>query len=203
MQDKRLLEQPFRKVEGRRCTVAASIFGIGVATPRAVPLMPGLARPRVRGDPMLFAKKFCHRWRAADAALACAYHFYLPPVLSRHSCTAFPVSAFAPLFLLRNPAGKEIRAMLESIHPFDFERLNINGRKIEWNVFSPSGFSYAFKDYGSVISQALRPCVAAYSLRTLGTIVRPATSTMGRPVPAGSQAVEPFANRKTPQSLPT
>src|SRR5438045_8380486 len=57
--------------------------------------------------------------------------------------------------------------------------------------------------YGSVSCQALRPCVAAYSFRAPGTIVRPATSTCGRPVPATSQSVEPFGNLSTPQSLET
>src|SRR5206468_3625419 len=32
-------------------------------------------------------------------------------------------------------------------------------------------------------TQALRPCVAAYSRRAPGTIVRPGTSTIGRPAP--------------------
>ena len=71
--------------------VAASVFGAGVATLGAVPLVRGLARPGVRGKPMFFAKKFCHCWRAADFAFALAHHFYLPPALPRHLHTAFPV----------------------------------------------------------------------------------------------------------------
>src|SRR5204863_1777923 len=57
--------------------------------------------------------------------------------------------------------------------------------------------------YGSVSFQALRPCVAAYKTRELGTIVRPATSTCGRPVPATTQSDEPFARLRTPQSFAT
>jgi len=57
--------------------------------------------------------------------------------------------------------------------------------------------------YGSVSFQALRPCVAAYSTRELGTIVRPATSTMGSPVPAVAQLVELFASTITPKSFET
>jgi hypothetical protein len=57
--------------------------------------------------------------------------------------------------------------------------------------------------YGSVSFQALRPCVAAYKSRALGTIVSPATSTMGSPVPAVAQLVEPFARIITPKSFET
>ena len=57
--------------------------------------------------------------------------------------------------------------------------------------------------YGKVNCQALRPWVAAYSLRAPGTIVRPATSTIGSPVPATSQSGEPFGNLSTPQSFET
>jgi hypothetical protein len=57
--------------------------------------------------------------------------------------------------------------------------------------------------YGSVSFQALRPCVAAYNTRALGTIVSPATSTMGSPVPAVAQLVEPFARIITPKSFET
>jgi hypothetical protein len=57
--------------------------------------------------------------------------------------------------------------------------------------------------YGSVSFQALRPCVAAYRTREPGTIVRPATSTMGSPVPAVVQLVEPFASLITPKSFET
>src|SRR5882724_11652763 len=59
------------------------------------------------------------------------------------------------------------------------------------------------KLYGSVSFQALRPCVAAYRTRELGTMVRPATSTMGRPVPAVAQSVEALGNLMTPKSLET
>src|SRR4029434_2686559 len=59
------------------------------------------------------------------------------------------------------------------------------------------------KRYGSVNFQALRPCVAAYRTRALGTIVRPATSTMGSPAPATTQSDEPFARLRTPQSFET
>src|SRR5439155_23768208 len=57
--------------------------------------------------------------------------------------------------------------------------------------------------YGNVSCHALRPWVAASSFRALGTIVRPATSTFGRPVPATCQLVEPFGSLRTPQSLAT
>ena len=57
--------------------------------------------------------------------------------------------------------------------------------------------------YGSVSFQALRPCVAAYKSRALGTIVSPATSTMGSPVPAVAQLVELFARIITPKSFET
>src|SRR4030095_2787204 len=57
--------------------------------------------------------------------------------------------------------------------------------------------------YGSVSSQALRPCVAAKSFRALGTIVRPATSTMGSPVPAVIHEGELLARTRTPQSFET
>src|SRR5215469_4098873 len=69
------------------------------------------------------------------------------------------------------------------------------------------GFSHPAQSlspvYGKVSNQALRPCVAAYSFRALGTIVRPATSTIGRPVPATTQSDEPFARSNTPQSFET
>src|SRR5437016_14160882 len=57
--------------------------------------------------------------------------------------------------------------------------------------------------YGNVSFQPLRPCVAAYRTRALGTIVRPATSTCGRPVPATTHVLELFANRRTHQSFET
>jgi hypothetical protein len=149
---------------------AANVFGAGVATLGAVPLVRGLARPSVRGKPMFFAMKSCHRWRAADSAFAFAHHFYLPLALPRHPRSAFPVlpSAF---FLLSGPAAKETRAVPRAIHPFDFKRLNINA-----HLSRPS----THEGYGSVNCQVSRPCVAAYSFRALGTIVRPATSTLGQ-----------------------
>src|SRR4029450_1645634 len=55
--------------------------------------------------------------------------------------------------------------------------------------------------YGSVSAQALRPCVAAYSLRAPGTIVSPATSTFGNPPPAAVQLPLPLASRVTPKSV--
>jgi hypothetical protein len=90
LQDKRLREQPFRKVKDRRCMFAASVFGTSVAALRAVPLVQGLTRTCVHGESMFFAKKFCHCWRAADFAFAFAHHFYLPPALPRHVRTPFP-----------------------------------------------------------------------------------------------------------------
>src|SRR5215467_14519896 len=56
------------------------------------------------------------------------------------------------------------------------------------------------KFYGSFSFQALRPCVAAYRTRALGTIVRPATSTIGSPVPAVTHVVVPFGSVMTPKS---
>jgi hypothetical protein len=84
LQHKRRREQPFRKVKDRRCMFAASVFGASVAALRAVPLVHGLTRACVHHEPMFFAKKFCHCWRAADFAFAFAHHFYLPPALPRH-----------------------------------------------------------------------------------------------------------------------
>ena len=55
--------------------------------------------------------------------------------------------------------------------------------------------------YGRLSRQALRPCVAAYSLRALGTIVRPATSTLGIPGAASTQLVVPAGSISTPKSL--
>jgi hypothetical protein len=132
---------------------AASVFGAGVATLGAVPLVRGLARPSVRGKPMFFAMKLCHRWRAADSAFAFAHHFYLPLALPRHLRTAFPVlpSAF---FLLSGPAAKETIAVPRAIHPFDFKRLNIDA-----HLSRPQ----PMKGYGSVTCQASRPCVPAFS----------------------------------------
>src|SRR5664279_4473364 len=49
----------------------------------------------------------------------------------------------------------------------------------------------------------LRPWVAAYSLRAPGTIFRSVTSTMGSPVPATCQLVEPSGSLSTPQSFET
>jgi hypothetical protein len=91
LQDKRLLEQPFRKVKDRRCcTLAASVFGTSVATLRPVPLVQGLTRTCVHGKPVFFAMKFCHCWRAADFAFAFAHHFYLPPALPGHFALRLP-----------------------------------------------------------------------------------------------------------------
>jgi len=84
--------------------------------------------------------------------------------------------------------------------------LTLTARKNGRDGFQPSRPSCEpnlNRIYGSVSSQALRPCVAAYSFRALGAIVRPLTSTMGRPVPATSQLVEPFGSLRTPQSLET
>lgn len=136
---------------------AANVFGAGVATLGAVPLVRGLARPGVRGKPMFFAMKFCHRWRAAGSAFAFAHHFYLPLALPRHLRTAFPAlpSAF---FLLSGPAAKETRAVPRAIHPFDFKRLNISAY-----LSRPS----THEGYGSVNCQSSRPCVAAYSFRVV------------------------------------
>jgi hypothetical protein len=53
-------------------------------------------------------------------------------------------------------------------------------------------FNHVSVAYGSVSTQALRPCVAAYSLRAPGTIVSPATSTFGRPSPAETQLPAPL-----------
>jgi len=50
-------------------------------------------------------------------------------------------------------------------------------------------------------SQALRPCVAAKSFRAPGRIVRPETSTLGRPGAAARQSLAPAIRRKTPKSL--
>jgi hypothetical protein len=66
---------------------AASVFGAGVAALLAVPLVHGLTRTCVHGEPMFFAKKFCHRWCTADFAFVFAHHFYLPPALPRHDTT--------------------------------------------------------------------------------------------------------------------
>ena len=74
-----------------------------------------------------------------------------------------------------------------------------NGR----DRFSLSRPSYKPNLYGSVSFQALRPCVAAYSSREPGTMVSPATSTIGSPLPAVAQLVEPFASIITPKSLET
>src|SRR4029453_5932966 len=56
---------------------------------------------------------------------------------------------------------------------------------------------------GSVSTQALRPCVAAYSLRAPGTMVSPATSTFGRPSPAATQlpAALPLGGLIPPKSV--
>jgi|GEM_PF-3559193 len=57
--------------------------------------------------------------------------------------------------------------------------------------------------YDSVSFHALRPCVAAYRTREPGTIVKPATSTIGSRVPAVTQSVELVASIITPKwSLP-
>src|SRR5215813_11916944 len=74
-----------------------------------------------------------------------------------------------------------------------------NGR----DRFSLSRPSYKPNVYGRVSFQALRPCVAAYRTREPGTIVSPATSTIGSPLPATCQSDDPFANLKTPQSFET
>jgi hypothetical protein len=42
-------------VKDRRCTLAASVLGTSVATLRAVPLVHGLTRTCVHGEPMFFA----------------------------------------------------------------------------------------------------------------------------------------------------
>jgi hypothetical protein len=55
--------------------------------------------------------------------------------------------------------------------------------------------------YGRVNSQALRPCVAAYSFRAPDAMVSPATSTCGSPLPATTQVVDPFTSLITPKSL--
>ena len=52
--------------------------------------------------------------------------------------------------------------------------------------------------HGSRSFQALRPCVAASRTRALGTIVRPATSTMGSPVPAVTHETPALARTRTP-----
>ena len=74
----------------RRYTLAASIFGTSVATLRAVPLVQGLTRTSVRGEPMFFAVKFCHCWRAANRAFAFVHHLYLPPALTGHFAPRLP-----------------------------------------------------------------------------------------------------------------
>ena len=61
-------------------------------------------------------------------------------------------------------------------------------------VLSPGAF------YGRLRSQAPRPCVAANSLRSPGTIVSPATSTFGIPGAATTQALAPDSRRNTPKS---
>jgi hypothetical protein len=99
-QHKRLREQPFRKVKDRRCMVAASVFGTGVAALGPVPLVRGLTHTCVRGEPMFFAKKFCHCWRAADSAFAIAHHFYLPPLLSGHFAPRLPWATFKQTWFL-------------------------------------------------------------------------------------------------------
>ncbi len=80
MEDKRLREQPLRKVKDFPCIVAADVFRGRRATR-------GLTRACIRSEPVFFAIKFCDCWHAADFAFAFAYHFYLPFVLSRHSRT--------------------------------------------------------------------------------------------------------------------
>src|SRR4029453_4131563 len=100
LQHKRLREQPFRKVKDRRCMVAPSVSGAGVAPLRGGLLVHGLPRACVRGEPMFFAKKFCHCWRAADFAFAFAHHFYLPPALPRHFAPRLPGFAFKQRWFL-------------------------------------------------------------------------------------------------------
>jgi hypothetical protein len=90
LQNKWLREQPFRKVKDRRRTLAASVFGAGVAALRAVPLVQGLTRTCVHGEPMFFAMKFCHCWRAANFAFAFTHHFYLPLALPGHFAPRLP-----------------------------------------------------------------------------------------------------------------
>src|SRR3977135_2446331 len=53
----------------------------------------------------------------------------------------------------------------------------------------------------SCSDQTLRPCVAANNLRPEVEMVRPFTSTIGRPVPAATHVVEPPGSRMTPKSL--
>jgi hypothetical protein len=100
LQDKRLRKQPFRKVKDRRRMVPASVFGTSVATLRAVLLVQGLTRTCVHGEPMFFAMKFCHCWRAADFAFAFAHHFYLPPALPGHFAPRLPGFAFKQRWFL-------------------------------------------------------------------------------------------------------
>jgi hypothetical protein len=110
--------------------IAASVFGTGVAALRAVPLVRGLARACVRGEPMFFAMKFCHGWRTTDFAFAFAHHFSLPPVLPRHVRTPFSslydtdgMKFSTNLRSCRSrccdPAAKKIGLVPQTIHPFD------------------------------------------------------------------------------------
>jgi hypothetical protein len=84
---------------------AANVFGTSVAALRAVPLVQGLTRTCVHGEPMFFAKKFCLCWRAADFAFAFAHHFYLPPALPGHFAPAF-------LVLLLSKGGSCIKELI-------------------------------------------------------------------------------------------
>src|SRR5262249_42200246 len=54
--------------------------------------------------------------------------------------------------------------------------------------------------YGRLNDHALSPCVAAYRMREPGTMVRPGTSTIGRPLPATTHVVVPFGSLITPKS---
>ena len=109
LQDKRLLEQPFRKVKDRRCLVAASVFGTRVATLRAVPLVQDITRTCVHGESMFFAMKFCHCWGAADFAFAFAHHLYLPPALPGHVPTSFTVLR---IFYYKGILGRALQEIL-------------------------------------------------------------------------------------------
>ena len=154
MQDKRLREQPLRKVKDFSCIVAADVFRSGIAT-----LVRRLARACIRSEPVFFAIEFRDRWHAADFAFAFAYHFYLPFVLSRHSRTALPVSPLTLFFLTEPFSRNGDRGPSQMIGRFDFQLSIIDVTKLSWICFtSPPSCIQAYR---SVNCQTLRPCVAA------------------------------------------
>src|SRR6266480_3863768 len=94
---------------------------------------------------------------------------------------------------------KKAQAEISCFGNIDMTEKEMGG--IDFCLSRPRANKGKKRSYGICSDQTPRPWVAAYSTCEPLTIVSPATSTAGRPVPATVQVKVPLASLRTPKSV--